>query len=188
MPKLDATHIAERLRDRLADLEAGKEVAAKEIRALLTPEQIAAMDAAWAEQQELRKVATARTDEEKKALGWKSKREIHVEAYKRAIADSSKNLASELRKMQDQADIRQFRIYMDTLIKAEEDGYTKEQAKSMANNALTRAGLRRMDGAIVGTAGLSPRDIEIRRLDERVCRILCKRTLGRKLSICPEPQ
>jgi hypothetical protein len=29
MPKLDATHIAERLRTRLADLEAGVELAAK---------------------------------------------------------------------------------------------------------------------------------------------------------------
>jgi hypothetical protein len=168
MPKLDATHIAERLRTRLADLEAGKEVAAKDIRALLTPEQIAAMEAAWTEQQKLRKVATARTDEEKQALGWKTKRDIHIEAYKQAIADSSKNLASELRKMQEQADIRQFRIYMDTLIKAEEDGYTKEQAKSMANNALTRAGLRRMDGAIVGTVGLRPRDREIRRLEDEI--------------------
>jgi hypothetical protein len=145
MPKLDATHIADRLRSRLADLEAGAEVAAKEIRALLTPAQIAAMDAAWAEQQELRKVATARTEAEKQALGWKTKRDIHIEAYKRAVTDSNKNILTELRKMQDQADIRQFRIYMDTLIKAEEDGYTKEQAKSMANNALTRAGLNRMD-------------------------------------------
>jgi hypothetical protein len=145
MPKLDATHIAERLRSRLADLEAGAEVAAKEIRALLTPDQIAAMDTAWAEQQELRKVATARTDEEKQALGWKTKRDIHIEAYKQAVADSNANILDELRKMQDQADIRQFRIYMDTLIKAEDDGYPKEQAKSMANNALTRAGLARLD-------------------------------------------
>lgn len=88
MPKLDATHIAERLRSRLADLEAGAEVAAKDIRALLTKEQQAAMEAAWAEQQELRKIATARTDEEKQALGWKTKRDIHTEAYKQAIENS----------------------------------------------------------------------------------------------------
>jgi hypothetical protein len=145
MPKLDATHIAERLRSRLADLEAGKEVATKEIRALLTPEQIAAMDAAWMEQQELRKVTTARTDEEKQALGWKTKREIYIEAYKRAIADSNANILDELRKMQDQADIRQARIYFGELGKALDEGSDNEQAKSIANNALTRAGLRRMD-------------------------------------------
>jgi hypothetical protein len=40
MPKLDATHIAERLRKRLAELEAGADVAAKDVRALLTPDKI----------------------------------------------------------------------------------------------------------------------------------------------------
>jgi hypothetical protein len=164
MPKLDATHIAERLRSRLADLEAGAEVAAKEIRALLTPEQIAAMDAAWTEQQELRKMTKARTDEEKQALGWKTKRDIHIEAYKQAIADSRKNLASELRQMQEQADIRQARIYFDTWGKALDDDRTPEQARKMANNALTRAGLARMDGgrAIVR---LTKRDLELRKIE-----------------------
>ena len=145
MPKLDATHIAERLRSRLTDLEAGKEVAAKDIRALLTPEQIAAMDAAWTEQQELRKIATARTDEEKQALGWKTKRDIHIEAYKQAVADSNANILNELRKMQDQAEIRRAKIYFETLGKALDEDRTPEQARSMANNALTRAGLARMD-------------------------------------------
>jgi hypothetical protein len=145
MPKLDATHIAERLRNRLSDLEAGKEIAAKEIRALLNSDQIAAMDAAWAEQQELRKVKTAKTDEEKKALGWKTKRELHIEAYKQAITESNKNILAELQKMQDQATIRQARIYFEELGKALDAGYDNEQAKTIANNALKRAGLQRMD-------------------------------------------
>ena len=145
MPKLDATHIAERLHTRLADLEAGAEVAAKDIRALLTPSQIAAMDAAWAEQQELRKVATARTEAEKQALGWKTKRDIHIETYKRAIADSNKNILAELQKLQDQAEIRQAKIYLNALGKALDEGYDNEKAKSIANNELTRAGLNRMD-------------------------------------------
>ena len=145
MPKLDATHIAERLRSRLADLEAGVEVAAKELRALLTPEQITAMDAAWAEQQELRKVAKARTEAEKQALGWKTKRDIHIEAYKQAVAESNKNILAELQKMQDQAEIRQAKIYLNALGKALDEGYDNEKAKSIANNELTRAGLNRMD-------------------------------------------
>ena len=145
MPKLDATHIAERLRSRLADLEAGAEVAAKDIRALLTPEQITAMDAAWAEQQELRKLTTARTDEEKQTLGWRTKRDIHIEAYKQAVADSNANILNELRKKQDQAEIRRAKIYFETLGKARDEDRTPEQARSMANNALTRAGLARMD-------------------------------------------
>lgn len=69
MPKLDGTHLPSRLAERLADLKAGKEVAARDIKALLNDEQIAAMDAAWAEQQALRKGKRARTKEEEKELG-----------------------------------------------------------------------------------------------------------------------
>ena len=145
MPKLDATHIAERLRSRLAELEAGAEVAAKDIRALLTAEQTAAMEAAWAEQQQLRKIKRAKTEEEKQQLGWKTKREIQIAAFKQAIADSDHNILGELRKMQDQAEIRQARIYFEAMGKALDQDRTPEQAKSMANNALTRAGLARMD-------------------------------------------
>jgi hypothetical protein len=55
MPKLDGTNLPSRLESRLAELRAGKEVAARDIRAPLSDEQIAEMDAAWAAQQELRK-------------------------------------------------------------------------------------------------------------------------------------
>jgi len=145
MPKLDATHIADRLRKRLAELEAGAEVAAKDIRALLTAEQKAAMEAAWAEQQQLRKIKRAKTEEEKQQLGWKTKREIQIAAFQQAVADSDNSIQAELQKMQEQAEIRQARIYFDALGKAIDEGRDKAQAKSMANNALTRAGLRRMD-------------------------------------------
>ena len=84
MPKLDGTHLPQRLADRLADLVAGKEVAKRDIEALLNDEQKAAMDAAWQHQQALRKVKRARTKEEVRELGWKTKREIHIEAYENA--------------------------------------------------------------------------------------------------------
>jgi hypothetical protein len=145
MPKLDATHIAERLRKRLAELEAGVEVAAKDIRALVTPEQTAAMEAAWAEQQQLRKIKRAKTEEEKQQLGWKTKREIQIAAFQQAVADSDNSMQAELQKMQEQAEIRQARIYFEPMGKALGQDRTPEQAKSMANNALTRAGLARMD-------------------------------------------
>jgi hypothetical protein len=164
MPKLDVTHIAQRLRNRLADLEAGIEVAARDIRALLTPEQIAAMDAAWAEQQTLRKVATGKNEEEKQALGCKSKRDIHIEAYKQAISKSNTIILDELRQMQDQAEIRQAKIYFAAKGKALDQDQTPEQARSMANNALTRAGLARLDGARTATT-LTMRDRELRKIE-----------------------
>ncbi len=111
MPKLDATHIAERLRIRLAELEAGKEVVAKDIRALLSNDQMTAMEEAWATQQALRKNGHLRTDEEKQAAGWKTKRDIHIDAFKQAIKESDKGILAELQKLQDKAEIRQARIY-----------------------------------------------------------------------------
>ncbi len=53
MPKLDGTHIAERLQGRLDEMQRGEDIAARDLRAVLTDEQVAAMDAAWAEQQAL---------------------------------------------------------------------------------------------------------------------------------------
>ena len=96
MPKLDGTHLPQRLAERLADLKADKEVAARDIKALLTDKQIAEMEAAWAEQQALRKVKRARTKEEEQELGWKTKREIYIEAYEKAFNEASDGVLEEL--------------------------------------------------------------------------------------------
>jgi len=50
MPKLNGLHILERLNQRLAQLEAGEEIAAKEIRSLLTAEQQQELEDAWTAQ------------------------------------------------------------------------------------------------------------------------------------------
>ena len=168
MPKLDGTHLPQRLRERLADLKEGKEVAARDIKALLNDEQIAAMDAAWAEQQALRKVKRARTKEEEKELGWKTKREIHIEAYERAVVAADDGLLKEFERLQLEATKRQMRIYMDTKAAALKDGKDKQTAENLANNALTRAGLNRLDGRKIGTQGLTPRDKEIRKMEDAI--------------------
>jgi hypothetical protein len=162
MPKLDATQILERLEKRLEELEAGKEVAAKDIRALLTDEQHATLEAAWAAQQALRKGSRARTEEEQRALGWKSKREVRIEAFKQAITEAEKGLLPALQKMQRDAEVRQGRIYFDSLIKATDMGLSMEEAKIRANNDLVRAGLPRLDGREVNrTPARDKRIIEL---------------------------
>lgn len=168
MPKLDGTHLPERLAERLADLRADKEVAARDVKALLNDEQIAEMDAAWKEQQALRKVKRARTKEEERELGWKTKREIYIEAYEKALSEASDGVLEELERLQLEATKRQMRIYFATLDEALKDGKEKRVAENLANNALTRAGLRRMDGQKVGTEGLSRRDREIREMEEAI--------------------
>ena len=168
MPKLDGTHLPERLAERLADLKADKEVAARDIKALLTDEQIEEMEAAWAEQQALRKVKRARTKEEEQELGWKTKREIYIEAYEKAFNEASDGVLKELERLQLEATKRQMRIYFETLNEALKEGKEKRVAENLANNALTRAGLRRMDGQKVGIEGLSRRDREIREMEDAI--------------------
>lgn len=163
MPKLDGTHIAERLKERIAKLKNGEEVAARDLRALLTDEQTAALEVAKKAQQELKKIKRARTKEEEKALGWKSIREIHIEALEAALKDAEDDEFNAWEKRLRDAEIRQARIYFDTLDKEMTAGKELQTAKNKANNDLTRAGLRRMDGQIVGH--LSKRDKEISELE-----------------------
>lgn len=166
MPKLDGTHIVERLRDRLAALRRGEEVAARDLRVLLTPDQIAALDAAWAEQQALRKAKRARTKDEERQLGWRSKRELHVEALEGALRIAEDGEVEAWTKLQRDAEVRQARTYMDAYIAARNDGKTRDSASAIANNALTRAGLNRLDARGVG--GMTARDREVRELEQRI--------------------
>ena len=163
MPKLDGTHIAERLKERIAKLKNGEEVAARDLRALLTDEQTAALDAAKKAQQELKKAKRARTKEEENALGWKSIREIHIEALEAALKEAEEDEVGAWEKRMRDAEIRQARIYFDTLESEIKAGKELQTAKNKANNDLTRVGLRRMDGQIVGH--LSKRDKEISELE-----------------------
>jgi hypothetical protein len=168
MPKLDGTQIADRLQGRLEEMRRGKEVAARDLRALLTAEQQAAMDAAWAEQQELRKKKRARTKEEEVALGWKSKRDIHIDALIAALREALANELAAWKKRLLDAEVRQGRVFFDELSKQVEDGVDMQTAKARANNAVTRAGLRRLDGQLIGTQGLTPRDREIRAIEDAI--------------------
>ena len=145
MPKIDGTHILQRLTERLAQLEDGEEIAAKEIRSLLTPEQQQELEEAWKEQQELRKAKRARTVEEEKELGWKSKREVRIEVFKRALKAADEGVDKEFERLQAEATKRQLKIYFNALEEAKKLGKDKTEAENYANNELTRNKLSRMD-------------------------------------------
>lgn len=147
MPKLDGTHLPQRLAERLADLKADKEVAARDVKALLSDEQIAAMDAAWEEQQALRKVKRARTKEEERELGWKTKREIYIEAYEKALSEANEDIGDALDDRLERAEVRAARIYLDTYFAARDEGKEAYQAHLAANNELKRAHLAKVDVA-----------------------------------------
>lgn len=166
MPKLNGTHLPQRLAERLADLRAGKEVAARDLKVLLNDEQIAAMNAAWGEQQTLRKQKRARTKEEEIELGWKTKREIQIEAYERAIAEADAAILATLEGLKRKAEVRQAKIYLDSYFKATKEGKAPDVARNLANNDLTRAGLKRIDGQVVGYQ--SKRDREVWEMEQQI--------------------
>ena len=166
MPKLDGTHKLERLTKRIEQLEAGDEIADKEIRSLLNDAQRAELDSAWEQQQQLRKNKRARTEQEQKELGWKSKRQVRIEVLKAAVATAWDGIEAEFERLQNQATIRGAKIYFDTLNQALKDGKDKRVAENLANNAMTRAGLRRMDGQIVGHQ--SKRDREVWEIEQKL--------------------
>ena len=166
MPKLDDTHLADRLRKRIAELEADKEIAAKDIRAVLTEAQQFAIDAAWAEQQLLRKGKRARTEQEEQELGWRTKRDIRLEVLRQALKEADAGILLALQNEQNKAEIRQAKIYFEAIGKKLDEGFEPAQARMFANNELTRAGLNRMDGARVHS--LTLRDKKIRELDVKL--------------------
>lgn len=165
MPKLDGTHIQERLRQRLEQLRNGEEVARRELETLLTTKQIEAWNAAWNEQKLLRKVKRARTKEEEAALGWKSKREITIEAIQAALNESNDGLVDEFEKLLYKAEVRAAKIFMESYSNAINEGREKHSAWLLANNDLTRAGLRRVDGQAVWSR-MTTRDREIMEMEQ----------------------
>ena len=154
------------LRKRIAQLEAGEEVAAKDIKAVLTQPQWQAIEDAWKYQQQLREQEQARSEQEQKALGWKTKREIRLEVLREALEVAKAGVAQAWRQKQDNAAVRQMKTYFKAFAKARALGKDVQMARNEANNALTRKGLRRFDGAVVRSQ--SQRDKEVRELEARI--------------------
>jgi hypothetical protein len=163
MPKLNVGQLIERLEGRIADLEAGEEVAVKHIRALLTESQQQALNVALAAQVELKKAKRARTNEEKAALGWKTIREVRLDVLNAALAEARAGVLEDFERRLAMAEVRQARIYFEALNAAEMAGKDKQAARTWANNELTRAGLRRMDEQNV--RAVSARDKEVAEME-----------------------
>ena len=89
MPELDDTHTSQRLQWRIDELEAGAEIAKRDINAVLDEQQQQELASELAAMQALKKQSRARTDEQKQAAGWKTIREIRIEVLKRALAQAA---------------------------------------------------------------------------------------------------
>lgn len=166
MPKLDALQTAERLRRQLDKLLHDEEIAIRDLRALLTAQQNEAMDAAWQEQQLLRKLKRVRTIEEQRTLGWKTKRDIQIEVVKRVLSEYEENELEELKNQLKDKEVRQSKIFLSEFFGARKEGREFWSAWSLANNELVRAGLPRIDGQV--TQHLSKRDKEVREMEAQI--------------------
>jgi len=157
MPKLNDTHLPERLKEAINQLEEGKEVEAKKNKTLLNAEQQQALIDVWDKQQALRKQhKPPKTEAEKKKLGWKDKREVRIEIYKQALAELEEDVfdihLKQLAKEQAKATKAYLKGYF---------GATQGQDKDSAGKiAVQRAGFK-----VSTTRGMSKRDLEVRRIE-----------------------
>jgi hypothetical protein len=166
VPELDDTHTIARLERRIAELEAGDEIAKRDLYAVLDERQQRDLESELAAQKLLKKKSKARTDEDKEAAGWKTIREVRIEALKRALLQAEANDPGAWQQKEYVAEVRRARIYMDSFVEAMAAGRTAQVAHTWANNELTRAGLSRMDGPVVGAT--SARDKSVNALEEAI--------------------
>lgn len=163
MPKLNDTHLPERLEEVIKQLEAGEEVEAKKNKTLLNATQQKELENAWTQQQALRqKHKPPKTEEEKKKIGWKDKREVRIDIYKQALAESKSNMVDAIKNLQKQREAKANRVFMDKWSEALGEGKDRWSAISAGNIALTRAGFKS------STSRVSKRDIEVNDLEEQL--------------------
>lgn len=162
MPKLDKTHIYERLLRRLEDLREGKAVAVRDIKALLNEKQIEAMAVALEKQHELGKIHKPKNEAEKQTLGWKSKRQIYVQAYEKALIEAESTQQNDWLQKLKKAQAKATKVYMKGYFKTRSEGKSKWAAETVAKNDVVRAGFT----VLRGSGLLSKRDSEINDMEE----------------------
>jgi len=162
MPKLNNTHLPERIQEHIAKMERGEEVEAKKDKTLLNEQQQKELKEALAQQQQLKKThKRPKTQEEKDAIGWKEIREVRLEIYRQALEQLSANVVDDIRELQRQREAKAARVFMEAWSKAGKEGRVGSSAISAGNIALTRAGFTPQ-----GHFGLTKRDREIKAFEE----------------------
>ena len=158
MPKLNQTHLPERLKEAIQQLENGIEVEAKKNKTLLSPAQQKELEDAWTKQQALRKqYKPPKTEQEKKKIGWKDKREVRIEIYKKALAELEEDIfdihLKQLAKEQAKATKAYLKGYFEATVGQDRDSAGKIAAQ--------RAGF-----TVLRNPSLTKRDKEVRDLED----------------------
>jgi hypothetical protein len=160
MPKLNQTHLPERLKEAIKQLEAGIEVEAKKNKTLLNAKQQKELDDAWTKQQALRKQhKPPKTEVEKKKIGWKDKREVRIDIYKQALADLEEDIFDIHLKQLAKEEAKATKAYLKGYFSAT-DGQNKDSAGKISAQ---RAGFKVSSGT-----SMSKRDLEVGRIEEEL--------------------
>jgi hypothetical protein len=159
MPKLNTEQLMDRIQKRIHQLELGEEVAAKDIKVLLSAEQQQRLKDALAAQVALKKNKRARTDDAKQALGWKSIREVRLDVLRSALNAANDGLLADYERRLKEKEVRQSDIYLREYSDARKADKGVFAAQGAANNALTRAALPRIDGQAVRSMGKRDREV-----------------------------
>jgi len=162
MPKINITHILERLQLRLAQLERGDALAARDINTLLTTAQRNELKAAWAAQQALRKQYTQpKTQAEIQAIGWRTIREVRIDILQQALTAAQNGLVDGFEQLQQQSEVKASRIFLDAYFKASAEN---KNTLSAANIALTRSGYNKVNAT--SSKFVSKRDKLVNEMEE----------------------
>jgi hypothetical protein len=162
MPKLNNTHLPQRIQEHIEKMERGEEVEAKKDKTLLNEQQQEQLKKVLAHQQQLKKNhKRPKTQEEKDQLGLKSIGQVRLGIYKQALAQLKTNSAKDMRELHRQREAKANRVYMDAWSDAIKEGKRGASAQSVGNIALTRAGFSPSH-----SVGLSKRDREIRDMED----------------------
>lgn len=157
MPKLNDTHLPERLKEAIKQLEAGEEVEAKKNKTLLSATQQKKLENAWTQQQALRKKhKPPKTEEEKRKIGWKDKREVRIDIYKQALAELEENFVDIHLKQLAKEQAKATRAYLKGYFGASE----RQDKDSAGKIEVQRAGFKPNYGQ------RTSRDEEVREMEE----------------------
>ena len=159
MPKLNNTHLPQRIQEHIEKMERGEEVEAKKDKTLLSALQQQALKDALEAQKALKKThKRPKTEEEKQAIGWKEIREVRIEIYKQALAELEEDIYDIHLKQLAKEQVKATKAYLDGYFGAKE-GQDKDSAGRIA---VTRAGF--------SNSGLvaSKRDKEVWDMEERL--------------------
>jgi hypothetical protein len=168
VPKINNTHIAERIAEHIERMEHGLEVESKKDKTLLNETQQQALKNALGYQRQLKKNnKRPKTQAEKDAMGWKEIRDVRLEIYKQALEQLNANVVDDIKELQRQREAKAARVFMDAWSKAGKEGKRGASAESAGNIALARAGFTPK-----GSIGLTKRDREIRASEEAILKML----------------